>query len=176
MSPSPFSPLYPFLLYAGWEARQIRTAPFASRSINVVLISSWLTAPNQRLINNTYTSPSLPHLTAEKDLSKTTSLLPPESRQKELNRQLRIPPFSQPNPIHHQPNIRSNNRHVAREAGDGAQKIPKQYHDTVQLDEEPDQRPPEEDEREPAEEGRGAFELLAACEEEGCFVRADDDG
>lgn len=104
---------------------------------------------------------------------KTHSLPPPHHLS--LYRQLGIP-HPQPRPVNSHANVRPHDGHVAREAGDGAEEVAKQHHDAVQLDEEADQRPLEQDQRQPGEEGGCALELLLAREEDKRLLRADDDG
>lgn len=92
------------------------------------------------------------------------------------NRQLRIPPSTQPGAIYDDADIRTHNRHIPCEGGDGAQEVAEQDHDAVKLDAEADERPPQQDEDQAAEEGRGAFRLLLAREEEEGLGGPDYDG
>lgn len=72
--------------------------------------------------------------------------------------------------------IRAHDRQVPRKTGNRAQKVPKQYHDAVQLDAEPDKRPLDEDERQSAKKCRRSFELLLPCKEGGRLLRANYNG
>lgn len=87
-------------------------------------------------------------------------------------RQLRIPP-PHPGPVDQHSDVWPHHRGVPREARNRAQEVAKEHHDAVQLDAEPDQWPPQEDQRQAAEEGRRAFKLLSAREEEERLLRSD---
>ena len=80
---------------------------------------------------------------------------------------------AQSNPINEHPNIRSNNGRIPRKARYRPQEIAKEHHDAVQLDEEADKGPSQEDQRQPAEECSRACRLLFPREEEQCLLRSD---
>lgn len=90
------------------------------------------------------------------------------------NRQLGVPPRPETHPVDPRGDIRPDDGDAAREARDRPQKVPKQHHDAVQLDQEPNQRPPKQNQPQTREEGRRALELLLPREEERRFLRADD--
>lgn len=73
-------------------------------------------------------------------------------------------------------NVRSDNGDPARKACDCAEKVAKENHDAVSLDQEADKRPAEEDKDEAREKGRCALELLSAREESQRFLRTNNYG
>lgn len=83
---------------------------------------------------------------------------------------------SQTRPVHEDANVGADDGYVPCEPGDRAQEVAEQYHDAVELDAEPDQRPAQEDQQEAAEEGRRALGLLFPGEEGERLLRPDDDG
>lgn len=72
--------------------------------------------------------------------------------------------------------IRPNHGNVTRKLPNGNQEIAKQDEQSVQLDQEPGQRPAEEDQDDAGGEGGGALEFLGAGEEGDGFLDADDKG
>lgn len=57
-----------------------------------------------------------------------------------LNREFGIS-SPEPDAIHKHADVRADDGHVPREAGDGAEEVAEQDEDAVELDQEPDQRP-----------------------------------
>lgn len=66
--------------------------------------------------------------------------------------------------------IRSHDRDVVCESSYRFEELAKQYEDSVNLDEETDQWPAEEDEYDACDESCCAFDLLTAGEEEECAL------
>ena len=62
------------------------------------------------------------------------------------------------------------------EPGGGGEEVAEQDHDPVQLDQEAEQRPPEENEGDARGEGDGALELLPSREEGGRLLEPDYQG
>jgi len=91
-----------------------------------------------------------------------------------LNGELGVPP-SKADSIDGQANVGPDDGDIPREAGNRAEEVAKEDHDSVELDEEADEGPAHKDEAEAAKEGRGAFELLFAREEEERLLRTDYD-
>lgn len=89
------------------------------------------------------------------------------------DRQLCVSPATHPEPIYHDSNIRPNDGCTPREGSYSTEEIAKQHHNTVQLDAESDQRPPQQYQSQPSEERRRAFCLLLPRKEEKCLLRPD---
>jgi hypothetical protein len=84
--------------------------------------------------------------------------------QRRSDRQLGVPP---PNtaPVHGHADVGSDHRQAPGETGNRAQKVAKQYHDAIRLDDEPDERPFEQDQGKAGKERRGAFGFLLSRKE-----------
>ncbi len=92
-----------------------------------------------------------------------------------LDRQLGVSP-PEPDAINQDADIRAYHGDIARKASNGAEEVAEQDHYAVQLDEEPDQRPAQQDQQEPCEEGAGPLCLLPSREEQERLLWSDDDG
>ena len=89
-------------------------------------------------------------------------------------RQFSISP-SQSCPLNDHSDVGSHDGKVGSEAGDRPEEVAKQDHDSVELDAEAYQRPPQEDQGKSGEERQGPLDLLFPGEEEERLLRPDDD-
>lgn len=88
------------------------------------------------------------------------------------DRQLSIPP-SEPSPFNRHSDVWPHDRHVPSERGDGAEEVSEEDGNAIELDDEADEGPAEEDEGQPGEEGGGAAGLLFAREEKKGLLGTD---
>lgn len=72
--------------------------------------------------------------------------------------------------------IGSHNRNAPSKARNGSQEVAEEYEYAVQFDHEANKRPLAENEDNTSDKRGSAFELLPACEEEGCLLGTDDHG
>jgi hypothetical protein len=72
--------------------------------------------------------------------------------------------------------VRSYDRNVVSKSSYRLEEFAEQYEDAVDLDEEADQWPAEEDEYDACDKGCSALDLLAACEEEECALDSEEQG
>lgn len=70
--------------------------------------------------------------------------------------------------------VRSHDRDIVSKTSYRLEELAKQYEDAVNLDEETDQWPAEEDEYNACDESSCALDLLTACEEEECALDSEE--
>lgn len=92
-----------------------------------------------------------------------------------LNRQFRIPPSTR-NLLQRIRNVRTNIRHGPDEPGDSRKEVAEEDEDAVELDDEADEGPAQQNKQNAGDEGGGAGDLLAASEEEERLLEADQEG
>ncbi|RYP42307.1 hypothetical protein DL768_010356 [Monosporascus sp. mg162] len=83
---------------------------------------------------------------------------------------------AEPSAVDEGADVGPDDRQAPSEAGDGAEKVAEEYEDAVELDAEADERPPQQDQQEPREEGGRALGLLPPREEQQRLLGADYDG
>lgn len=93
-------------------------------------------------------------------------------RHRRSYRQLGVSP-SNARPVDRSANIRPHDGNSACESGDSPEEVAKQDADAVRLDEKADKGPPDKDQQQPCEKGRGALCFLPPREEEECLGGPD---